>query len=95
MINDAPQEFYFNGEKFIGAISGQTERKALEVGGFDEEPELTLVIAIRDEYGALTMPALPVIGESIRIGTNTYRVDRTEIDQFNAGFQMDLRSKSR
>lgn len=92
MVSDAPQLFTWNGQEYIGAISGQSVRKRLEIGGFDEEPEMSLVIALRDEVGSPVFVTLPTVGEKVTVGTRQYRIDKTEIDQFNTAFQLDLKS---
>ncbi len=92
MISDAPQLFTFSGNSYTGTISGLNMRRALELGGFEEGPEMTLVIALKDSVGANVFVTLPTVGQSVIIGTKTYRIDRTEIDPLNVGFQMDLRS---
>lgn len=93
LIADAPQVFVFEGVEYIGTISGANNRRKLEIGGFDEMPEMTLVIALKDADGAATFDGLPEVNEKVTVGTVTYRIERTEIDPFNAGFQMDLRSQ--
>lgn len=95
MVADAPQPFTWNDQDYVGAISGQTVRKRLEIGGFDEEPEMILVVALRDEVGAKVFVTLPTVGEKVTVGTRQYRIDKTEIDQFNTALQLDLRSTNK
>jgi hypothetical protein len=95
MISDAPQVFTFQGQEYTGTISGQNMKRELELGGFEEGPEITLVISIVDADGARPFVTLPIVGQQITIGTKAYRIDRTEVDPFNVGFQMDLRSAHR
>jgi hypothetical protein len=92
MIADAPQPFTFLGQEYTGMISGQTKRRRLEIGGFDDEPEMTLVINLRGVDNEPLFVTLPQVGQVVTVGITNYRIDRTEIDPFNVAFEMDLRS---
>lgn len=95
MIAEAPFVFRYDGIDYTGTLSGKSLRRPLEIGGFQEEPEITIVINLKDAAGNSTFVDAPTIGDDIIIGNHTYRVDRTELDEFSMALQMDLRSASR
>lgn len=95
MIAEAPVVFTFDGADYTGTVSGKNLRRPLEIGGFQEEPELTLVINLKDAAGNATFVQAPVVGTDLRIGNHSYRVDRTELDEFSEALQLDLRSATR
>lgn len=90
-----PVTFTYNGAEYIGTRSGLNYRQTLELGGFQDEPEMSLVIAQFDQYNAPTIEPLPSIGEKITIGTKVYRIDRIERDAEGVAYQMDLRSQNK
>lgn len=92
MIADAPLEFTYAGFNYTGTMSGKNLRRPLEIGGFQDEPEITLVVALKTADGAPTFASPPTVGDDIFIGLHRYRVDRTELDEFSEGLQLDLRS---
>lgn len=95
MISEDPTPFQFAGVEYVGIKSGINRRRPLEVGGFEDMPELTLVVNLRDGDGGLTFGQdRPTVGKYITIATTQYRIDRTEIDSYEECLQMDLRSKS-
>jgi hypothetical protein len=72
-------------------ITGLSERKALEIGGFQEEPTMTIVIQLKDpDTGADIFSSLPNLNETVSLGGRTYRIERTEKDPFGYTMQMDL-----
>jgi hypothetical protein len=96
MIEEDPVTFQFNGTEYRGAASGLNRRRPLEVGGFDEQPEITIAINIRNKDGDLVFGQdRPKVGSQITYKGKVYRVDRTEVDQFEECLQMDLRSASK
>lgn len=96
MIEDAPALFLFGGVEYRGTASGINRRRPLETFGFDDQPELTIAINIRDRYGAAVFGQdRPGIGSRITYQGTVYRVERTEIDCFDECLQMDLRSKDK
>jgi len=90
-----PVTFTFGGTDYTGTRSGKNLRQPLELGGFQDEPELTLVVALTDENGSPTIDPLPEVGEKVTIAGTVYRIDRTERDAEGAGYQMDLRSANK
>jgi len=90
LIADAPVTFTFDGADYIGTQSGISKRKPLEIGGFQDEPMLSIVINLADQYGTPTFSTQPDVGDKVSIGGITYRIDRTEIDEFAVALQMDL-----
>lgn len=95
MISEAPVTFTYNGIDYIGTVSGKNLRRPLEIGGFHEEPEVTIAINLKDAAGNSTFEEAPSVGDTILIGSHTYRVDRTELDAFSEALQLDLRSPTR
>lgn len=87
-----PVTFTYGGTDYAGTLSGTNLRRPLELGGFQDEPELTLVIARSDANGSPTIDPLPSIGEKVTVNGLSYRIERTESDAEGAGYQMDLRS---
>lgn len=93
LIEDDPVTFQFEGVEYVGASSGIAARRPLEIGGFEEQPELTIVINLRRAEGDATFGQdMPQDGDRITVGERVYRVDRTEIDTHRECLQMDLRS---
>lgn len=90
MIDDAPVSFIFEDATYTGTRSGIAARKPLEVGGFQEEPSLSLAINLADKFGTPTFTTQPDIGGKVTIGGTVYRIDRVEIDEFGVSLQMDL-----
>lgn len=95
MIADAPQVFTHDGTEYTGTISGLNLSRRLEIGGFEEGPLMTLVVALIGSDGADTFPNVPAVGDHITVDDMIYRVDRTEIDPFSQGLQLDLVSPNR
>lgn len=95
MIADSTVTFTFDGVDYVGTQSGLTQRKPLEIGGFQEEPALTIVIQLADQYGTATFTTQPSIGDRITVNGVTYRVDRTELDEHRVALQMDLITKDK
>lgn len=95
MIADAPTVFTFNGNDYTGAVSGKNLRRPLELGGFQDEPEITLVVALKNDDGSPAFLPAPAVGDALLIGSHTYRVERTELDEFSQALQLDLRSPNK
>jgi hypothetical protein len=95
MISEAPVTFTFDGADYVGTVSGKNLRRPLAMGGFQEEPEITLAINLFDANGNPTFIEAPSVGMDLVIGLHTYRVERTEVDEFSQALQLDLRSPSR
>ncbi len=96
MIEDDPTTFQFNGTEYTGTSSGVIRRRPLEVGGFDDQPEISIAINIYDRTGADQFGANPPqVGDRITVGPKTYRIDRTEVDAMGECLQLDLRSKDK
>lgn len=95
MIADAPTVFTYDGLSYTGTVSGKNLRRTLELGGFQDEPEIVIVINLKDAAGNSTFVEAPTVGDDIIIGSHTYRVDRTELDEFSQALQLDLRSPSK
>lgn len=95
MIDEAPITFTYDGADYIGTVSGKNLRRPLEMGGFQEEPDLTIAINLKDAAGNSIFVEAPSVGDDIILGSHAYRVDRTEIDEFSEALQLDLRSPSR
>lgn len=90
MISDAEVTFTIDGQDYVGTRSGITKRKPLEIGGFQEEPMLSLVINLADAFGTPTFTTQPDVGDKVTIGSTVYRIDRAEIDELGIALQMDL-----
>jgi hypothetical protein len=90
LIADAPMSFTFDGGTYTGTRSGIATRKPLEIGGFQEEPILSIAINLADAYGTPTFTTQPDTGDTVIIGSTTYRIDRTEVDEFGVALQLDL-----
>lgn len=95
IIAENPVTFSFDGVEYTGTMSGKNLRVPLEIGGFQDEPELSIIIAIHDAYGNRVMNTLPAVGQKVTTGGTTYRIDRIETDVENVGLQMDLRSANK
>lgn len=96
MIEEDPVSFTFEGAEYRGSSSGLNMRKPLQLGGFEEMPELTIAVNLRDAVGDLVFGQdRPDVGDYITTGGVVYRIDRTEIDSFEECLQMDLRSKNK
>lgn len=92
MIADSPTTFTFDGLEYVGAVSGKNLRRNLEIGGFQDEPEITLVVALKTAEGANTFTTAPRVKDDVLIGSTRYRIIRTELDEFSEALQMDLGS---
>lgn len=92
IIAENPTRFTYRGSEYTGMVSGKTLRRPLEIGGFQDEPEIILVISRQDNSGNSILPQLPAVGELITIGRTTYRIESTEVDPFDCGYQLNLRS---
>lgn len=92
MIAECPFPFTYRGAEYIGTLSGKNTRRPLEMGGFHTEPELTIVITLKDAAGNPTFVQAPAVDDDIIVGSTRYRVDRTELDEFSEAIQLDLRS---
>jgi len=93
LIREDPVPFQFEGVEYVGASSGIAARKPLEIGGFEEQPELTIVINLRTREGdAVFGQDMPQEGKRVTVREVVYRIDRTEIDSVQESLQMDLRS---
>lgn len=90
IVGDAPQEFTFQDSKYTGRIGLLSQVKRLEIGGFQEEPTLTLVVALSDATGNRTFGTRPKIGDRLTIATKEYRVVRSETDPFESMLTLDL-----
>ena len=96
MIQDDPRTFQHGGTEYTGAASGLTRRRPLEIGGFEDQPEMVLIINLRDAHGGEVFPSVrPAVGDRVTVGAKTYRIESTEIDPFEECLQMDLRSKDK
>lgn len=93
MIEEDPLAFLFNGVEYIGTGSGLNRTEPLEIGGFEERPELTIAINLKDTNGDLVFGQdRPAVNDRVTVGGKVYRVDRSEIDSMEECLQMDLRS---
>lgn len=92
MIAEWPVPFTYRGVEYIGTVSGKNTRRPLEIGGFHTEPEVSLVINLKDAVGNPTFAQAPAVNDDIVVGHTRYRVDRTELDEFSESIQLDLRS---
>ena len=94
MIEDDPIVFTYQSVEYRGASSGINARRPLEIGGFEEMPELTIAVNLRrydgDEVFGQDRPS---VGDHISVREVEYRIERTEIDSLEECLQMDLRSK--
>ena len=96
LIEDDPQTFQFQDVEYRGASSGINHTHRLESGGFEQMPELTIAVNLRDINGDLTFGQdTPAAGDRITVNETEYRIDRTEIDSFRECLQMDLRSANK
>lgn len=93
MIGDFPTLFQFGGVEYRGSASGKAERRPLEIGGFEPQPEMTLAINVRKAQGDPVFGQdMPAENDTVTIAGRDYRIDRTEIDETGECLQMDLRS---
>ncbi len=95
IIADVPQVFVFQGQEYTGSISGTNRTRKLEVGGFDDMPELSIAICLRQSDGTDTFVNAPVTGNRIRVNGIDYRVDRSEVDALRVGLRLDLRKDTK
>lgn len=94
IISDAPATFQFGGKEYTGSASGLNRSRPLEIGGFEDRPELTIIINLKDASGANVFgQERPAVGDRITYRQTEYRVDSTEIDSDEQALQMNLRSK--
>lgn len=94
IIEDAPALFEFKGAEYRGTASGINKSRPLEIGGFEDRPELTIVINLKDASGAEVFGQdRPDVGDRITYRGTTFRVDSTETDSFEEALQLNLRSK--
>jgi len=93
MIEDDPTPFQYGGTEYIGASSGINSRRPIEIGGFEDMPELTIAINLKNLDGSeLFGPDRPGVNDQITVAGVVYRIERTEIDSSQECLQMDLRS---
>lgn len=95
IIAEWPVQFVFGGNTYTGTVSGKNSRKPLEIGGFQDEPEISLVINLKDASGNPTFEQAPATGNDLIIGNHVYRIERMELDEFSQSLQFDLRSPNR
>ena len=77
-------------------VTGLTSRRPLEIGGFQDEPEITISVSNIDlETGGCVFSTLPEVGTVALFGGENYRIDRIEEDSFSSDVLMDLRSPSK
>lgn len=95
IIADTPQVFVFQDQEYTGSVSGTNRQRRLEVGGFDEMPDLSLVVCLKQSDGTDTFVNAPANGDRIRVNGIDYRVDRTELDAQRVGLRMDLRKDTK
>lgn len=94
IIQDDPTSFEWKENEYTGTSSGVSARRPLEIGGFEDQPELTISINIKQLDGGDTFGQdIPKVGDRITVENVTYRIDRTEVDSFGECLQMDLRSQ--
>jgi hypothetical protein len=90
MIADAPVTATIEGTEYTGTYTGVVKRRPLEIGGFQEEPEVSIVFSLYDSSGIEVFSTRPAIGSQVVIGSRPYRVVRSEVDPFEIGIQLDL-----
>jgi hypothetical protein len=96
MIEDDPTTFTYAGAEYRGASSGINRRRPMEIGGFEDQPEMNLAVNLRDIDGGLIFGQdAPEVGDRITVGGIEYRIDRTEVDSMAECLQLDLRSKDK
>lgn len=94
MIEDDPALFQFNGVEYRGTISGINRSRPLEIGGFNDTPQISIAINLRDAQGDNVFGQdRPRVGSRITYRETEYRVDSTEIDTMEQAMQLNLRSK--
>lgn len=94
IIEDDPALFQFEGTEYRGTASGVNRSRPLEIGGFEDRPELTIVINLKDANGAEVFGQdRPEVGDRITYRETEYRVDSTEVDSMEESIQLNLRSK--
>ena len=93
MFRDFPPEVVVIDDAEIQCIviTGLVQRSTLEVGGFQEEPLVTIAIQLRDpETGAEKFVSPPEVNDLAMLAGRNYRIERTEKDQFGYTMQIDL-----
>ncbi len=95
IISDVPQVFVFKDQEYTGSVSGTSRTRRLEVGGFDDAPDLSLVVSLKKDDGTATFVNAPVCGDRIRVNGIDYRVDRSDIDALLVGYRIDLRKDTK
>ena len=95
MISDAPVTFTFNGASYTGTYSGIDRRRPLEIGGFSDEPTITLAVALKDSLQVSVFSAAPAEGDQVTISGTAYRVVSTETDMFGEGLELSLETVSK
>ena len=95
IVADLPMAFTFNGTDYTGTISGINATKPLEIGGFEELPEITLIVNLKDAAGGAVFSTRPEVNDRITIDDIDYRVMRTEFDPLAVALQMDLKTAER
>ena len=90
MINDAPKTFTFGGADYTGTISDLQDRVSLEIGGFEDEPIMTLVVALKTDSQQAVFTTQPAVNDKVTVDSVIYRVKRTEADQFGQTLEMAL-----
>lgn len=90
MIADAPIPIVFADQVFDAAYNGRSERKPVSIGGFTDEPAISIVIALKTETGESVFTTPPGNGDTISIRDELFRVEHFEIDPFGESIQLDL-----
>ena len=90
IIGDAAREFTFDGSIHTGRITVLSSSRPLEIGGYQPEPTLTLIIALSDEVGNRTFVERPKSGDLITIESISYRVIRAETDPHESMLTLEL-----
>jgi hypothetical protein len=92
LIGDAEQVFTFQGSDYSGRITPLGMTRPLEVGGFQEEPTLSLLVALITAEGNRTFGTRPAVGDRVTVQGKDYRILSINTDNLGAFMSIDLTS---
>jgi len=77
-------------------LTSTGRRRPLEIGGFQDEPEVIIAISNFDpETGERVFPIIPTVGTSVLLAGETYRIDRIEESAYGNDVVMELRTPNK
>lgn len=94
IIADNPTAYTFDSRQYNGTRAALARAEKNELGGFEVDFDLALIIRLYSDFTASATTA-PNVGDRVTIASTIYEVARITDDELGAGRRLDLRSISR